>query len=130
MLELQSFGIDALVERHIENAIARGEFDRLPGAGKPLPLDDDALVPAELRAAYRLLKNSGYVPPELEQVSEVNQLLAAATRGEVDADGPRARRLRALLVQLELAGRSATVAAAWQQYNEALRRRAQGPSQG
>lgn len=127
MLELQSYGIDALVEQHIRKAIARGEFDHLPGAGKPLPLDDDAMVPAELRAAYRLLKNSGYVPPELEQVQEVNQLLAAATRGEIAADSPRARRLRALLVQLELAGRSATVSAAWQQYDEALRRHAQEP---
>lgn len=125
MMLSQSFGLDALIERRIEAAIARGEFDRLPGAGKPLALDDDAHVPAELRTAYRLLKNSGYLPPELEQIREVNQLLAAATRGEVDAEGPHARRLRALLLQLELAGRRATASAAWQQYDEALRRRAQ-----
>ena len=28
------------VERMIEEAIARGEFDDLPGEGKPLPTDD------------------------------------------------------------------------------------------
>jgi hypothetical protein len=30
-----------MVERLIEEAIARGEFDGLPGEGKPLLLDDD-----------------------------------------------------------------------------------------
>ena len=29
------------VERIIEEAIARGEFDDLPGEGKPLPTGDD-----------------------------------------------------------------------------------------
>jgi len=121
----RSFGLDALVERRIQSAIARGEFDDLPGAGRPLALDDDALVPEELRVAYRLLKNAGDVPPELAQIAEVNQLLGAVSRaGRGDADrsaGPR--RLRALLTRLELAGRTATAQAAWLQYDEALRQR-------
>ena len=29
------------VERIIEEAIARGEFDNLPGEGRPLPIGDD-----------------------------------------------------------------------------------------
>ena len=119
----QGFGLDALVERRIQQAIARGEFDNLPGAGRPLALDDDALVPAELRVAYRLLKNAGYVPPELTQIAEVNQLLGAIARDnlrEAERDA-RGRRLRALLIHLELSGRSATAQAAWQQYREALR---------
>jgi len=121
----RSFGLDALVERRIESAIARGEFDNLPGAGKPLALDDDPLVPEELRVAYRLLKNAGYVPPELVHLAEINQLLRAVTHAELTGDerNARGRRLRALLVQLELAGRTATVAAVWQQYDEALRSR-------
>jgi hypothetical protein len=118
-----SFGLDALVERRIEAAIARGEFDDLPGAGRPLVLDDDPLVPEELRVAYRLLKNAGYVPPELTQVAAVNQLLGAISRAEMgEAESCKAsRRLRALLIQLELSGRTATAQAAWQQYGEALR---------
>jgi hypothetical protein len=115
----RSFGLDALVEQRIEAAIARGEFDNLPGAGRPLSLDDDRLVPQELRVAYRLLKNAGYVPPELAQVAEVNQLLGAISRAELCEAGRR--RLRALLIQLELAGRTATAQLAWQQYGEALR---------
>ncbi len=121
----RSFSLDALVERRIEAAIARGEFDNLPGAGKPLDLDGDPLVPEDLRVACRLLKNAGYVPPELAQVAEINHLIGAVARtghAEEERSGG-GRRLRALLVQLELAGRSATAAAAWQRYHEALRRR-------
>jgi len=120
----RSFGLDALVERRIEAAIARGEFDDLPGAGRPLAFDDDPLLPAELRIAYRVLKNAGYVPPEIEQVAEVNRLLGAIARAELSDEARRggSRRLRALLLQLELSGHGATAQAAWQQYGEALRR--------
>ena len=49
-----------LAERKIEEAIERGEFDDLPGAGQPLDLDDlDPSLPEELRLAYRILKNAG-----------------------------------------------------------------------
>jgi len=119
----RSFGLDALVERRIQAAIARGEFDNLPGAGRPLALDDDPLVPEELRVACRLLKNAGFMPPELQQVSQVNQLLGAISRGELGESERTAgaRRLRALLIELELSGRIATAQAAWQQYGDVLR---------
>lgn len=41
--------IDKIAERHILEAESRGEFDNLPGAEKPLTLNDDSQVPAELR---------------------------------------------------------------------------------
>ncbi len=121
-------GLNALVERRIQTAIANGEFTNLPGAGRPLPLDDDLLIPAELRVAYRILKNAGFVPPELGQFAEVNQLLGALARdGLSEAErGTQARRLRALLIQLELSGRTATAASAWQQYQDQLCRRYTG----
>jgi hypothetical protein len=128
MNAIAGLGLDALVERRIEAAMARGEFDNLPGAGRPLALDDDPLVPAELRVAYRVLKNSGFVPPELQQVAQVNQLLGAIARGELRGDDTGSRRLCALLMSLELSGRAATAQRAWQQYAEALRRRCGPPS--
>jgi hypothetical protein len=66
--------LDLLAERRIREAQDSGAFDDLPGAGAPLALDDDALVPHELRAAYRILKNSGYLPPELEAHGEIRSL--------------------------------------------------------
>lgn len=130
MSTLTGSGWQALIDSRIEEAIANGEFDDLPGAGKPLDLDDDRLVPEDLRVAYRLLKNAGYVPPELETVSDVNRLLGEVARGDLDEAQHRlaSRRLRVLLIQLELAGRVATAATAWRQYDEALARRMNAPA--
>jgi len=78
--------LDALAERHIAEATERGEFDDLPGAGAPLPPEDNELVPEELRAAYRLLKNAGCLPGELQasaELRELEALLAQAGSGEV-----------------------------------------------
>ncbi|WP_026573956.1 DnaJ family domain-containing protein [Bacillus sp. UNC438CL73TsuS30] len=51
-------------EERIKKAYEDGEFENLPGMGKPLPLDDLAGVPEELRMAYKLLKNAGYTEEE------------------------------------------------------------------
>ncbi len=77
--------VTALAEQRIAEAIERGELDNLPGAGRPLVLDDDADVPPELRVAYRLLKNAGMVPPEVElrrELANAEQLLALASTPE------------------------------------------------
>ncbi len=66
--------LEFIAEQRIAEAIANGELDHLPGAGRPLDLDDDALIPEELRLAHRILKNAGYVPPELETLNEIAQL--------------------------------------------------------
>ncbi len=66
--------IDARVEECVTRAQAEGQFDDLPGAGKPLDLADDALVPEELRAAWRILKNAGFVPPEVQALNEIRSL--------------------------------------------------------
>jgi len=122
MLLTASPGLYAIAERKIAEAIARGEFDNLPGAGKPLELDDDALVPEELRVANRILRNAGFVPPQIGQLVQINQLIASIECREIDADenSPGARRLRALLIQLELSGRQATSHGAWMRYQDAL----------
>jgi len=68
--------LDRLADSRIEEALAAGELEDLPGAGRPLELDDDRLVPEELRAAYRILKNAGFVPPEIETRKELATLEA------------------------------------------------------
>ena len=62
--------LDQWAERHILDAQTKGELDNLPGQGQPLELDDDSAVPAELRTGFRLLKNAGYLPAELEDRKE------------------------------------------------------------
>ena len=60
-----------LIEQRIQQAQEDGLFDNLPGAGKPLPLDDDALVPAEDRTGYRLLKSNGFTLPWIAARQEI-----------------------------------------------------------
>lgn len=123
--------LDALVERRIREAQSRGEFGDLPGAGRPLPLDDEPLVPEEVRVAHRVLKNAGCLPPEAQHLVEINRLIAtlgrAALAEDVDAAHGEAvaRRVRALLIRMELAGRPAAAARVWRDYEEALARRMQ-----
>ena len=100
--------LDQWAERHIRDAQQQGEFDHLPGTGAPLRLDDDAHVPAELRAGYRLLKNAGCLPPELAQRKEA--LALADLLKTVQQDHPDyqelSRRLTLLELQLRQAGLS------------------------
>jgi len=63
-----------IVERKIKEAEERGEFDNLPGQGKPLDLDDDSRIPDDLRLAYKILKNADCLPPELELKKEIRQM--------------------------------------------------------
>lgn len=96
--------IDKLADKHITDAIDRGELDNLAGAGKPLELDNDSMVPEELRAGYRLLKNAGFLPPELKlrnEIATVEQLLAEVT-DEADAVELN-RRLQLLIMRVNVA---------------------------
>lgn len=53
--------IAAVAEERIRQAMEQGAFENLPGQGKPMDADDAAHVPPELRMAWRLLKNGGYL---------------------------------------------------------------------
>jgi hypothetical protein len=83
--------LDFLAEQRLEEAVSRGELENLPGAGRPLELDDDSLIPEDLRAAYRILKNAGFLPPEVE----IAQLENFLNQGSEDA-AARSRALRKL----------------------------------
>ncbi|MEW5790261.1 MAG: DnaJ family domain-containing protein [Pseudomonadota bacterium] len=86
--------IEKLAEERILEAMQRGEFDNLPGAGKPLQLEDLSMVPAELRMAYKVLKNAGCLPPELELQREIRQL--SDLLGAVEDAGERQRAIKRL----------------------------------
>ena len=87
--------LDLIAERKIAEALARGELENLPGEGRPLDLDDDALIPEELRAAYRILKNAGFVPPEVQALNDIATLERFVNQQEVDA-AVRAKAVRKL----------------------------------
>jgi hypothetical protein len=74
----------SIAEERIREAIKQGEFDRLPGFGKPLPPDDAEGVPEELRLSFKLLRNAGVLPEEMQLRKEMVTLadLLRCTRDE------------------------------------------------
>ena len=104
------FLIDQLAEQKITEAIERGELDDLPGAGQPLDLGDDAMVPEELRAGFRLLKNAGYLPPGLQARKEIQSVEALIVQARSAEERHRlSKQLRYLLLQLSIASPDAPV---------------------
>ena len=95
--------LDFIAERRIREAQERGDFDDLPGTGVPLELDDDALVPEDLRVAYRILRNAGLLPPQLEPHREIREIEALLL--QVEDDDGRTRLLSRINFLLSRAGR-------------------------
>jgi hypothetical protein len=62
------------VEEKINEAIARGEFDNLPGKGKPLDLDAYFAAPEHLRIGYSILKGADIIPEEVELLRQIEGL--------------------------------------------------------
>ncbi|MDA5481672.1 DUF1992 domain-containing protein [Yersinia intermedia] len=97
--------IDQWAERYIIDAQQKGELDNLPGSGKPLQLDDDSFVPPELRAGYRLLRNAGYLPVELQDRQEaltIVELLSQLEAQYTPHDNYQNLRKRLALLELRL----------------------------
>jgi anti-sigma28 factor (negative regulator of flagellin synthesis) len=77
--------IAQIAEERIREAIDNGEFDNLPGKGKPLDLSDLANVPPHLRMQYKILKNAGLLPEEVTLKQEIAALeKVLETCGEQD----------------------------------------------
>lgn len=67
--------IHNIAEERIRRAEEEGQFRDLEGSGRPLALEDDSHVPPDLRMAYKVLRNAGYLPPELQQDKEIRNAI-------------------------------------------------------
>ncbi|HSO11726.1 MAG TPA: DUF1992 domain-containing protein [Anaerolineales bacterium] len=65
---------DKLVESIIKEAQERGEFDNLPGKGKPVDLTAYFDTPEDVRMAYSILKNAGMNSREVDLLREIDEL--------------------------------------------------------
>jgi hypothetical protein len=84
-----------IAEARIRDAIERGDFDELPGNGRPLELEDLSRIPPHLRLGYKVLRNAGVVPPEVElrrEVYRLDQQIAVTRDPEELAELRRCRR--------------------------------------
>jgi Domain of unknown function (DUF1992) len=80
-----------IAEQRIREAIDQGFFDTLAYQGRPLRLDEDAWIPPELRMAFKVLKDAGCLPPDVElrrEIASLSELL------DTIADGEERRRVR------------------------------------
>ena len=71
---------DEEIARHLREALASGELARAKGFGKPLAEDAGwEATPEALRMPFKILKDAGFVPPEIELFHE-RAALAASIR--------------------------------------------------
>ncbi|MGB9710725.1 MAG: DnaJ family domain-containing protein [Thermodesulfovibrio sp.] len=89
---------EKIAEEKIREAMQQGVFDNLPNKGKPLELEDFSWVPEDLRLAYKILKNAGCIPPEMEirkEIIDLKELLKT-----IDDDEERIKKIRELNFKL------------------------------
>ena len=92
-----------IAERRIAEAQNAGLFDDLPGAGKPLHLEDDSNVPEDLRMAYKVLRNAGYVPEEIAERKEISNLVDMLERcSDEQAKVRQIRKLNCMLTRMRM----------------------------
>jgi hypothetical protein len=90
-----------IAERRIQEAIQAGQLDDLALRGQPIPREDLSGVPETLSMAYKILKNSGFLPEELQLQQEIltlRDLLATCEKTDVQ----QSTRKRLTLRQLQL----------------------------
>ena len=80
-------GVDEIIKQWVQKVESSGEVHNLPGFGEPFKFEDGFLeTPSELRMAYKILKNAGYVPAEIELLQRLavlrEQLTAAQDPGQ------------------------------------------------
>jgi len=73
--------LDDEIARHLAEAAASGELKAAPSYGRPMPaMEGWDETPESLRMPFKILKDAGVPPPEIELFHE-----RARLRGELDA---------------------------------------------
>lgn len=101
------YGYQKIIEEKIKEAQERGEFDNLPGKGKPLDLDDENGIPEDLRLAYKVLKNANCLPPELElrkEITHMKELLSGIP--DEEEKYRQVKRINLMITRLNMMGHS------------------------
>lgn len=90
---------DQLIAEHLAQAYTSGELQAAESFGKPMAdLEGYMETPPEFRMPFKILKNAGVVPPEVELFRKRDEL---RRRLESAAPGDEKERLRQQLTELE-----------------------------
>ena len=97
-------GVDDIIAEWVKQAEASGELKDSKYWGKPFDLDDGlSQTPARLRMAYRILKNAGYVPHEVELIAQLADLKeSAAEASDPTEQAAIERKIAALTTRVKL----------------------------
>lgn len=98
----------------IQRAMDNGEFDDLPGHGKPLNLNQDRHTPPELRTAYRIMQEAGVPPAWISERKDIDAAIDKAHQDLAQAHQWYKRQ-----------GKTASATAAWQRAQRTFRTRAE-----
>lgn len=66
--------MSTFVDQLITAAVRNGDLDDLKYKGEPIPIEDDSHIHPELRMTYRIMKNAGVPPPEVETMKSIRAL--------------------------------------------------------
>ncbi len=94
--------LDDHIGRSLADAERSGELRSAPSFGRPLDFGDGYdETPAELRMPFKMLKDSGFLPPEISLMREIESLRNASAAFADTPDDPAALSLRKRLVELQ-----------------------------
>jgi hypothetical protein len=113
-----------IAERKIRESIERGEFDNLPCHGKPIVLEDFSGVPAPLRMGYKIMKNAGVLPPEMQLKKETVTLQQLINACEDDTEKKELqKKLNAKMIRFNILMEKRGQTSAYKRYEAQIVRR-------
>ena len=110
---------EKIAEQRIAEALERGELSGLNGEGEPLRLDDDSMVPEDLRMANRVLVNAGLLPAGVALRARIADALVEQRGAREPLESARAGKKLALLIA-QLEGANAMAPAVLDAYRDAV----------
>ena len=70
--------LESMAEKMLREAIEAGEFDNLPGKGKPVDLSENPFEDPDLRVVHKLLRDAGFAPAWIEEQKDIAATFEAA----------------------------------------------------
>jgi len=93
--------LDEQIAQSLRRSEESGELQKTKSWGKPLNMNDGFdETPEELRMAFKMLKDSGFVPPEIEMINKIAALKKQLEA--LDAASEEATTLRQEIMNLRL----------------------------
>jgi hypothetical protein len=113
-----------IAEQKIREAMERGEFDNLPFHGVRVVPEDLSGVPEDLRMGYKVMKNAGVLPQEMQLKKEMvslQQLLDACEDDEKKK--PLQKQLNAKAIRFNVLMEKRSKGSAYRKYQAQIMQR-------